>query len=181
MYSELYGAAMSGSCFCNLAHLRGVGRMNTRLSLFDSPLFLGFDSFEKTIDQMRKSGADGYPPYNIEQIGDHGFCITLAVAGFSMDELDVEVDKNQLTIRGKKVEDKTRKYLHRGIASRQFQKSFVLADGIEVCGANLDNGLLHISLERVIPESNAVKIKINASKPEDKSLEAIDVDQSDSD
>ncbi len=151
----------------------------TRLSLFDSPLFLGFDDFEKTIDRLRKSGAEGYPPYNIEQIGEYGLRITLAVAGFSMDDLDVEIDQNQLTIRGKQAEDKERIYLHRGIASRQFQRSFVLADGIEVAGADLDNGLLHINLERIIPESNAVKIKISQKKSNKNRLEAIDVDSSD--
>ena len=151
--------------------------MTTRLSLFDSPLFLGFDDFEKTIDRMRKSGADGYPPYNIEQIGDYGLRITLAVAGFSMDDLDVEIDQNQLTIRGKQQDERERMYLHRGIAARQFQKSFVLADGIEVQGADLDNGLLHINLERIIPESSAVKIKINqADKKQPKELKAIDVE-----
>jgi len=152
--------------------------MTTRISLFDSPLFLGFDNFEKTIDRMRKSGADGYPPYNIEQIGDLGICITLAVAGFSMEDLDVEADKNQLTIRGKQTDDSDRIYLHRGIAARQFQKSFVLADGIIVKTANLDNGLLHILLERIIPESNAVKIKINNSNKKDKSLQTINVENS---
>ena len=150
----------------------------TRLSLFDSPLFLGFDDFEKTIDRLRKSGAEGYPPYNIEQIGEYGLRITLAVAGFSMDDLDVEIDQNQLTVRGKQMDDKERIYLHRGIAARQFQRSFVLADGIEVVGADLDNGLLHINLERVIPESNAVKIKINQKKKNKKELQAIDVDSS---
>ena len=151
--------------------------MTTRLSLFDSPLFLGFDDFEKTIDRMRKSGAEGYPPYNIEQIDDYGLRITLAVAGFSMDDLDVEIDQNQLTIRGKQKEDQNRVYLHRGIAARQFQRSFVLADGIEVKGADLDNGLLHINLERVIPESHAVKIKINQKdKKSKKELQAIDVE-----
>lgn len=154
--------------------------MTTRLSLFDSPLFLGFDDFEKTIDRMRKAGADGYPPYNIEQIGEDGLRITLAVAGFSMDDLDVEVDQNQLTIRGKKKEDdKERIYLHRGIATRQFQRHFVLADGIEVNGADLDNGLLHINLERIIPESHAVKIKINQKDKKAKELQAIDVDKDD--
>lgn len=154
--------------------------MTTRLSLFDSPLFLGFDDFEKTIDRMRKAGADGYPPYNIEQIGEDGLRITLAVAGFSMDDLDVEVDQNQLTIRGKKKEDdKERIYLHRGIATRQFQRHFVLADGIEVSGADLDNGLLHINLERIIPESHAVKIKINQKDKKAKELQAIDVDKDD--
>lgn len=152
--------------------------MTTRLSLFDSPLFLGFDDFEKTIDRMRKSGADGYPPYNIEQIGDHGLRITLAVAGFSMDCLDVEADQNQLTIRGKQADEEDRLYLHRGIAARQFQKSFVIADGIEIHSADLDNGLLHINLKRVIPESQAVKIKINTAEQKNNVLKAIDVDRS---
>ncbi len=153
----------------------------TRLSLFDSPLFLGFDDFEKTIDRMRKSGADGYPPYNIEQIGDYGLRITLAVAGFSMDCLEVEIDQNQLTIRGKQKEEEDRLYLHRGIAARQFQRSFVLADGIEVQSADLDNGLLHINLERVIPESQAIKIKINQLEKDKKSLKAIDIEASETD
>ncbi len=151
----------------------------TRLSLFDSPLFLGFDDFEKTIDRMRKNGAEGYPPYNIEQIGDYGLRITLAVAGFSMENLDVEVDQNQLTIRGKQQDEQDRVYLHRGIAARQFHRNFVLADGIEVVGADLDNGLLHINLERVIPESNSVKIKISQKKTGgNKELQPIDVDTS---
>lgn len=154
--------------------------MTTRLSLFDSPLFLGFDHFEKTVDRMRKSGADGYPPYNIEQIGENGLRITLAVAGFSMDCLDVEIEQNQLTIRGKQSEDDDRIYLHRGIAARQFQRNFVLADGIEVRGADLDNGLLHINLERIIPESHARKIEINTSKKNGtKALKAIDMDTED--
>ncbi|MBX2834215.1 MAG: Hsp20 family protein [Micavibrio sp.] len=134
-----------------------------RLTLFDSPLFLGFDEIEKTFDRMRKSGGEGYPPYNIEQIGDYGYQITLAVAGFSMDDLDVEIENNQLTVRGKQGEDdEERIFLHRGIAARQFQRSFILADGIEVRGAAMDNGLLHIGLERVVPESKAKKIKIQA-------------------
>lgn len=135
--------------------------MNTRLSLFDSPLFLGFDHFEETFNRMRKS-ADGYPPYNIEQTHENGLRISLAVAGFTMDDLDVEVEKNQLTIRGRQMDDLDdgRVYLHRGIAGRQFQRSFVLADGIEVLDASLDNGLLHIDMERQEPESSARKIKI---------------------
>jgi HSP20 family molecular chaperone IbpA len=152
---------------------------NGRISLFDSPLFLGFDDFEKTVNRMRKAAAEGYPPYNIEQISEDGLRITLAVAGFSMDDLDVEVDHNQLTIRGQQDDDYDRVYLHRGIAARQFQRSFVLADGIEVKEAEMDNGLLHIDLERVVPESNARKIAINGadkkgSKP--KTVKAIDVD-----
>ncbi len=150
----------------------------TRLSLFDSPMFLGFDDFEKTIDRLRKSGAEGYPPYNIEQLGDYGLRITLAVAGFSMDDLDVEIDQNQLTVSGKQAENTQSVYLHRGIASRQFQRSFVLADGIEVAGADLDNGLLHINLERIIPESNAVKIKISQKNKKKNELKTIDVDSS---
>lgn len=141
--------------------------MSTRLTLFDSPLFLGFDHFERTFDRMKKSGADGYPPYNIEQISDHDLRITLAVAGFTMDDLDVEVEQNQLIIRGHQRDDSERIYLHRGIAARQFQRSFVLADGIEVRGASLDNGLLHIELERVIPESKARKIPIGSEKGEE--------------
>jgi len=137
--------------------------MNTRLSLFDNPLFLGFDHFEETFNRMRKN-ADGYPPYNIEQTHENGLRISLAVAGFTMDDLDVEVEKNQLTIYGhQKDEDEAgRVYLHRGIAARQFQRSFILADGIEVLGASLDNGLLHIDMERREPESKARKINIKA-------------------
>ncbi len=134
--------------------------MNTRLSVFDSPLFLGFDQFEKTVDRLRKSASESYPPYNIEQTGETGLRITLAVAGFTMDDLDIEVEKNQLNIRGRQAEEEGRVYLHRGIAARQFQRSFVLADGIEVEGAYLDNGLLHIDMKRLEPESTARKIKI---------------------
>lgn len=137
--------------------------MNTRLTLFDSPLFLGFDHFERTFDRLKKTAAEGYPPYNIEQIGDDGLRITLAVAGFAMDDLDVEIEQNQLTIKGRqKDEDDGRVYLHRGIAGRQFQRSFVLADGIQILGAQLDNGLLHIDMQRVIPESTARKVAIAA-------------------
>lgn len=151
--------------------------MTGRLTLFDSPLFLGFDDLEQTFQRLRKSGGDGYPPYNIEQIGANGLRITLAVAGFTMDDLDIEVEHNQLTIRGKQAEDDGRIYLHRGIAARQFQRSFLLADGIEVEDAALDNGLLHINLVRIVPESNARKITIKG-KSKDKKPEAIDIDSS---
>ena len=140
--------------------------MSTRLSVFDSPLFLGFDEIEQTFDRLRKS-ADGFPPYNIEQIGDNGLRITLAVAGFTMDMLDVEIEHNQLTIRGSQnaaEEEQDRIFLHRGIAARQFQRGFVLAEGLEVKGASLDNGLLHIHLERVVPQSKARKISISKPK-----------------
>ncbi len=136
--------------------------MSTRLSVFDSPLFLGFDHFEKTFDRMRKTAAEGYPPYNIEQVGENGLRITLAVAGFTMNDLDIELEKNQLNIRGKQTEEEGRNYLHRGIAARQFQRSFVLADGIEILGASLDNGLLHIDMKRDEPESQVRKIPIAA-------------------
>ncbi len=150
-----------------------------RLTLFDSPLFLGFDEIEKTFDRLRKSGGEGYPPYNIEQIGSEGLRISLAVAGFTMDDLDVEIESNQLTIRGKQADDEERVYLHRGIAARQFQRSFVLADGIEVHDASLNNGLLYIELERVVPESKARKIKIKDAEGIDKTPQAIDVEASD--
>ncbi|MFP4314068.1 MAG: Hsp20 family protein [Alphaproteobacteria bacterium] len=147
--------------------------MNTRLTLFDSPLFLGFDHFEETFDRLRKSGSDGYPPYNIEQMAENRLRITLAVAGFTMDDLDVEIENNQLTVRGKQEDDSEgRIFLHRGIAARQFQKSFVLADGIEVEGAAMDNGLLHIDMKRIIPESKAKKIKIKGAQ--DTAQKAID-------
>lgn len=150
----------------------------TRLTLFDSPLFLGFDHFEKTFDRMRKSSSEGYPPYNIEQIGEDGFRITVAVAGFTLDDLEVEIDNNQMTIRGKQKEgDIERVFLHRGIASRQFQRSFVLADGIIVEGAKLDNGLLNIDMKRVEPESRARKIEITSSETgKDIPLDAIDAE-----
>lgn len=138
--------------------------MNSRLTIFDSPLFLGFDHFERTFDRLKKT-ADGYPPYNIEQTGENALRITLAVAGFTMDDLDVQVENNQLTIRGHQgetPEDEQKVYIYRGIAARQFQRSFVLADGIEVEDAYLDNGLLHIEMHRIEPESTARKIAIKS-------------------
>ncbi|MCK5283995.1 MAG: Hsp20 family protein [Alphaproteobacteria bacterium] len=147
-----------------------------RLALFDNPLFLGFDQFEETVNRMRKATAEGYPPYNIEQLSEDALRITLAVAGFSMDELDVEIEQNQLTIRGKQIEDTQRIYLHRGIAARQFQRAFMLADGMEVQGAGLDNGLLHIELIRTIPESVAQKIEIKTTQNTNKNSKAIDVE-----
>ena len=132
----------------------------SRLSLFNSPLLLGFDQFERALDRVSKATSDGYPPYNVEQSGENALRITLAVAGFTMDELSVQVEDNQLVIRGKQVEDTGRVYLHRGIAARQFQRSFVLAEGIEVRGARLDNGLLHIDLVRPEVESRVRTIEI---------------------
>lgn len=137
----------------------------TRLSVFNSPLLLGFDHVERVLDRVAKTSAEGYPPYNIEQVGEDRLRITLAVAGFAMEDLSVSVEDNQLIIRGRQSEDdRDRVYLHRGIASRQFQRAFVLAEGIEVQGATLDNGLLHIDLVRPLPESRARTIQINAPK-----------------
>ena len=133
----------------------------SRLPVFDSPLLLGFDHFERVLDRVAKSSAEGYPPYNIEQVSDEELRITLAVAGFSIDDLEVTTEDNQLVIRGRNSEDdEARIYLHRGIASRQFQRSFVLAEGIEVGAARLEDGLLHIDLARPIPEPEVRKIKI---------------------
>jgi HSP20 family molecular chaperone IbpA len=132
----------------------------TRLSMFNNPLLLGFDEFERTLDRIAKHGAEGYPPYNIEQIGENGLRITLAVAGFALDDLAIGLEGNQLVVRGKQTEDAERIYIHRGIAARQFQRSFVLADGIEVLGASLDNGLLHVDLARPQPEPKVQRIEI---------------------
>lgn len=137
--------------------------MSTRVSLFNSPLLLGFDQFERTLDRIAKHSGDGYPPYNIEQIGDDGLRITIAVAGFGADDLSVRIEDNQLVVRGRQQDEKTRIYLHRGIAARQFQRGFVLAEGIEVTGASLDNGLLNIDLRRVSPEPKVRTIKITAA------------------
>lgn len=137
----------------------------TRLSVFNSPLLLGFDRFEQMIDRVAKTQAEGYPPYNIEQTGDHRLRITLAVAGFAEEDLSVATEDNQLVIRGKQQpEDSDRVYLHRGIAARQFQRSFVLAEGIEVTGAHLEKGLLHIDLERPMPEPVVRQIKITSGQ-----------------
>ncbi|WP_428247714.1 Hsp20 family protein [Ferrovibrio sp.] len=134
----------------------------TRVSLFSSPLLLGFDHMERMIERAAKSGAEGYPPYNIEQIGEDGLRITLAVAGFAMSDLNITLEDNQLVIRGRQAEDKDRLYLHRGIAARQFQRAFVLAEGIQVTGAQLSNGLLHIDLTRPKPQPQVRTIQINA-------------------
>src|SRR5579872_1589292 len=136
------------------------GAMTTRM--FTSPLFLGFDHLEQMLERASKSSADGYPPYNIEQMSSTGLRITLAVAGFTMNDLQITQEDNQLVIRGRQADDtQGRVFLHRGIAGRQFQRAFVLAEGIEVKGAWLDNGLLHIDLERPLPESRVRTISIN--------------------
>lgn len=135
----------------------------SRVSLINSPFLLGFDSVERALDRIAKAG-DGYPPYNIEQIGEDGLRITLAVAGFTANDLSIELDNNQLMIRGKTKDDPNRIFLHRGIAARQFQRSFVLVDGIEVMGADLDNGLLSIDLRRPIPETQVRRVEIRTNR-----------------
>jgi HSP20 family molecular chaperone IbpA len=129
--------------------------------LFASPLFLGFDHLEQMLERASKTSSDGYPPYNIEQTSPVGLRITLAVAGFTMDDLQLTQEDNQLVIRGRQTDDsQERLFLHRGIAARQFQRAFVLAEGIEVKGAWLDNGLLHIDLARPMPEPKVTTIPI---------------------
>lgn len=148
-----------------------------RISVFDSPLFLGFDHFEQVLDRVAKSGEDGYPPYNIEQVGEDRLRITLAVAGFTMADLDVSIEDNQLMIRGaNRADDSERVFIHRGIAARQFQRSFVMAEGIEVTAAKLTDGLLHIDLIRPIPETQVRKIKIENGAPQSGSGQTIDLD-----
>lgn len=144
----------------------------SRLSMFNSPLLLGFDHFERVLDRVSKTQGEGYPPYNIEQIGENGLRITLAVAGFSMDDLSVGLEDNQLIVRGRQVEDESgRIFLHRGIAARQFQRAFVLAEGIEVCAATLDNGLLHVDLVRPRPEPRVKSIPIQGATGANRTLE----------
>ena len=128
----------------------------SRVSPLSSPFLLGFDEIERMLDRVGKA-ADGYPPYNIERISGDGhnperLRITLAVAGFTRDQLDVTLEESQLVIRGRQHDDKSRQYLHRGIAARQFQRTFVLVEGMEVAGADLKNGLLSIDLIRPQPE-----------------------------
>jgi HSP20 family molecular chaperone IbpA len=137
----------------------------SRLSLFNSPFLLGFEQFEQALDRISKASADGYPPYNVAQIDDHRLRITLAVAGFAASDLQIQVRDNQLVIAGRREESQEAVYLHRGIAGRQFQRNFVLADGIEVVGAALENGLLHVDLERPRVESRVRSIAIETRDP----------------
>jgi HSP20 family molecular chaperone IbpA len=136
----------------------------TRVPSLSSPFLLGFDEIERLLDRVSK-GSDGYPPYNIERLARDAdnperLRITLAVAGFTREQLDVSVEENQLMVRGRQQDEKSRHYLHRGIAARQFQRSFVLADGMEVLGADLKNGLLSIDLARPQPEKIVKSIAI---------------------
>jgi len=138
----------------------------TRVTAFSSPLLLGFDQVERTLDRLAKTTADGYPPYNIERLpktAEHGeiIRIVLAVAGFAREELEIVIEENELTVRGRQAEEEARTYLHRGIAARQFQRAFVLAEGIEVLGAGLKDGLLSIDLARPLSGRAARRIEID--------------------
>ena len=135
----------------------------SRLSLFNSPLLLGFDEFERQLDRITKSASDVYPPYNVEQLGDNRIRITLALAGFSPEDLAIEVEDRQLKVSGKQQDEPNRKYLHRGIATRQFQRSFVLAEGIEVERAWMDQGLLHVDLLRRQVEPRVRRVSIEGT------------------
>ncbi|WP_294930219.1 Hsp20 family protein [uncultured Paracoccus sp.] len=136
----------------------------TKISLAAHPFLLGFDQLERLAERAAK-GAEGYPPYNIEHVGANGFRITLAVAGFSENDLTITLEERQLVVRGKQAEtDDSRVFLHRGIAARAFQRSFVLADGVEVVAAELENGLLNIDLRRSAPDSIVQTIPISRSE-----------------
>jgi HSP20 family molecular chaperone IbpA len=139
----------------------------TRMTTLNSPFLLGFDDIERALDRVTRAGSDGYPPYNIERIArcdaaPERLRITLAVAGFTRDQLEVTLEENQLVIRGRQQDDKERQYLHRGIAARQFQRAFLLAEGMRVLGADLSNGLLSVDLVRPEPERIVRKIDISA-------------------
>jgi HSP20 family molecular chaperone IbpA len=148
----------------------------TRMSLLSSPLLLGFEDRERLIERVGKANGDGYPPFNIERIGSPDgngseprgdgelLRITLAVAGFQREQIEITVEDNQLRIRGRQEDDRSRQYIHRGIAARQFSRAFVLADGIEVKSADLKDGLLSIDLARREPERSVRKIEIGKSK-----------------
>ncbi|QIE45905.1 Hsp20 family protein [Pseudohalocynthiibacter aestuariivivens] len=137
----------------------------TKLTLGAHPYMLGFEQLERLLERSAKSGNEGYPPFNIEQTSDTSYRITLAVAGFAENDMSVTVEDRQLVIRGRQNDDMSeRVFLHRGIAGRQFQRSFVLADGVEVGAAIMENGLLHIDLTRATPETVVQTIKINKTR-----------------
>ena len=133
----------------------------TKMALGSHPFLLGFEQLERLVERTAKTDSGGYPPYNIEQTSETGYRITLAVAGFAEDDLSITVEDRQLVIRGRQAEpDDGRVFLHRGIAARQFQRTFVLADAVEATGARLENGLLHVDLERTVPETVVRTIRI---------------------
>ena len=136
----------------------------SKLTLGTHPFLLGFDQLERLVERTAKAD-NGYPPYNIEQVSDNALRITLAVAGFAEDDLSITVEDRQLVVRGRQTDDSAdRVFLHRGIAARQFQRTFLLADGVDVAGANLTNGLLHVDLSRAVPETVVQTIRIDKGK-----------------
>ncbi|MCK5165942.1 MAG: Hsp20 family protein [Rhodospirillaceae bacterium] len=149
----------------------------SRNIVFDSPFLLGFDHLERMLESAAKASAEGYPPYNIEQIGENRLRISLAVAGFNMDDLSVSVEDAQLVVRGKcSQSDKGRVFIHRGIAKRQFQRTFVLAEGIEISGAIMDNGLLHVDMDRPVHEPEVRTIAIEKADPSPANTKTIDIE-----
>ncbi|XAT61717.1 Hsp20 family protein [Rhodobacteraceae bacterium Araon29] len=133
----------------------------TKLTLASYPHMLGFEQLERLLERTAKSGSEGYPPFNIEQTSDRSYRISLAVAGFSEADLSITVEDHQLVVRGRQIEDGAeRMFLHRGIAARQFQRSFVLAEGVDVGEAILENGLLHVDLTQTVPDTVVQTIKI---------------------
>lgn len=141
--------------------------MVARSSMFGSPMLVGFEPFERILEQMSKVSSDAYPPYNIEQISERELRVSLAVAGFGPEELSVVVDDNQLKISGQHHEKGEQSFLHRGIATRQFKRSFLLANGLEVSGSWLDNGMLHVDIVRPDPEARVRTIEIRSSQKEE--------------
>lgn len=137
----------------------------TRVSLFSAPFLLGFDAFEERFDRLQRA-SEGYPPYNIERVtaeaGDETYRIAIAVAGFSCNDLEVIGEDNQLIVRGRQTEEGARQYLHRGIAARQFQRTFLLADGMRIEGAELKDGLLVITVYRPVTEKVTRRIDIRS-------------------
>lgn len=137
----------------------------TKISFGSHPYLLGFEQLERLVERTAKGSGEGYPPFNIEAVAENAYRITLAVAGFREDALAITVEDRQLVIRGRQAEDEgERVWLHRGIASRAFQRSFVLADGVEVAGAHMEHGLLHVDLRRVVPETVVQTIPIRSPR-----------------
>jgi HSP20 family molecular chaperone IbpA len=136
----------------------------TKLTLGTHPYLLGFEQLERLVERTAKTGNDGYPPYNIEQTSDRSYRITLAVAGFREEDMSITIEDRQLVIRGRQADDgQDRVFLHRGIAARQFQRSFVLAEGVDVGEAVMENGLLHVDLTRHVPETVVQTVRIKRS------------------
>lgn len=134
----------------------------SRMTFASHPFLLGFEELDRLVERTSKSGNEGYPPYNIEQVGENAYRITLAVAGFAEDDLSITLEDRQLVVKGRQSDDaEGRTFLHRGIAARQFQRSFVLADGVEVTAASTENGLLHVDLMRQLPDAVVQNIAIN--------------------